>query len=145
MSERLHLVAARLRARLHGRLGQSLLLSELMGALFIARYRLGFGAVDRRLHALLVACRRVSSGWLRRWLASELRPWLTSDHAEVFRTGRLAWAHHRRHIDKTALTTSLLIKEPGQNGEKGVLYSSVEDNWARSEERRVGKECRSRW
>jgi glycosyltransferase involved in cell wall biosynthesis len=129
--ERLSLSAVALRARLHGRLGQGRVLSELAGAWLIVRYRLGLGALDRRVYALLVACRRISTGWLRRWLRAELEPWLRSDRAEVLRAGRIADAHRRRDVAKTALTTSLLIKEPGPDGEKGVLYSSVEDNWAR--------------
>lgn len=131
LRERLHLAAVRLRARLHGRLRRGFLLSELAGALFIVRYQLGFGALDSRLLGLLAACRWVSTRWLRRCLARELRPWLASDRSEVFRTGRIVRAQYQRDIGKSVLTTSLLIKEPGPGGEKGVLYSSVEDNWAR--------------
>ncbi len=120
-----------LRARLQERLGQSRWLSELVGALLIVRYRLGFGGLDRRLCALLVACRRVSVPGRRRRLAGELRPWLAADRAAVLRTGRIARVHRQRGGDKATLTTSLLLKEPGPDGEKGVLYSSVEDNWAR--------------
>ena len=119
------------RAGLQERLGQSRWLSELVGALLIVRYRLGLGGIDRRLYALLVACRRVSVPWRRRRLASELRPWLAAERAAVLRTGRIARVHQQRGRDKATLTTSLLLKEPGPDGEKGVLYSSVEDNWAR--------------
>jgi glycosyltransferase involved in cell wall biosynthesis len=123
--------AVALRARLHGWRGQGRVLSELVGAWLIVRYRLRFGSLDRRLYGLLVACRRLSIGWLRRWLRAELGPWLCSDRAAALHAGRIAHALRRRDVAKTALTTSLLIKEPGPDGEKGVLYSSVEDNWAR--------------
>jgi glycosyltransferase involved in cell wall biosynthesis len=34
-------------------------------------------------------------------------------------------------IQKKAITTSLVLKAPGPNGERGVLYSSFEYNWVR--------------
>lgn len=123
-------IAIRVRARIRGK-PQWRVLSELVGALLIIRHRLGLGALDDRLYGLLVACRRVSTGWLRRWLAAELRPWQAPGRAEIFRTGRIAKACSQRDVGKTVLTTSLLLKEPGPDGEKGVLYCSVEDNWAR--------------
>ena len=38
-----------------------------------------------------------------------------------------------------------LSEEGAKNMEKGILYSTFLNISSRSEERRVGKECRSRW
>jgi hypothetical protein len=106
-------------------------LSEIVGLLLLIRYQLGVGPEDGRLLGLLYACRRIDNRSLRTWLARELRPWLTTSQAPALRSGRLGAALRQRDVSKTALYKSLLIKEPGPHGEKGVLYMAGEDNLAR--------------
>ena len=47
-------------------------------------------------------------------------------------------------IDCIALTVVVLMQEGKQQG-LGAIAGAAETYWGRSEERRVGKECRSRW
>jgi glycosyltransferase involved in cell wall biosynthesis len=63
-----------------------------------------------------------------------MAPWLIPPAADVWRERRIAIGRYYKSfggLDKPALTTSLLLKAPGPNGEKGVLYSSFEYNWLR--------------
>jgi glycosyltransferase involved in cell wall biosynthesis len=71
---------------------------------------------------------------MRKLLALAFRPWLREPRVSVWRTKRIGWERYYRGfggLEKKALTTSLLLKEPGPDGEKGVLYCSFEYNWIR--------------
>jgi glycosyltransferase involved in cell wall biosynthesis len=106
-------------------------LSEAVGLFLLIRYRVGPGPEDGRLLGLVYACRRIGHPGLRAWLTRELRPWLTPERAPALRAGRIGAAIRQQDVSKTALYKSLLIKEPGPDGEKGVLYIAGEDNLAR--------------
>lgn len=87
----------------------------------------------RKLRLLVSATRRIQTAGLRKTATRLLQPWLLPPHADVWREQRIGWARYYGDVadiakDK-ALSTSLLLKEPGENGEKGVLYCSFEFNW----------------
>ena len=122
----------RLRARSHDRINTNWIVSELVALALIVRAHLASG--PRRLASLLTACRRATTSPLRRHIASQLRPHLEGEAASVWREQKIGWRRYDESfggLKKKALTTSLLLKAPGPNGEKGVLYSSFEYNWMR--------------
>jgi len=90
-------------------------------------------STERKLRLLVSATRRIDTAGLRKIGTRLLRPWLMPEQSEVWRKHRIGWARYFggvADIDKDkALATSLLLKEPGLNGEKGVLYCSFEYNW----------------
>lgn len=88
---------------------------------------------SRRLALRLVALRRFDQGAGLGLSRSALARWLTPARAPVWRENRIGWQRYEGTFAdinrEPALTTSLLLKEPGADGEKGVLYSSFEYNW----------------
>lgn len=125
----------RMTARLSGRVLGNAALAELAG-----RACLGLAAVTpkpdaRRLTALLKACRWTQSESSARTLTRLLAPYLVGDARDLARRERVGWARYFggfADIGKDrALTTSLVLKAPRPNGEKGVLYCSFEYNWMR--------------
>lgn len=89
--------------------------------------------LGRRL-AFLVAGLRRSQGPVSRFIASRaLAPWKTQAGAECWRAEQVGWDRYRKKFgridERRALTSALLLKEPGPDGEKGVLYSAFEFNW----------------
>src|SRR5690606_38202583 len=62
-----------------------------------------------------------------------LAPWKTAAGATRWRSERVGWARYQHRFgrirERRPLTSALLIKEPGPDGEKGVLYSAFEFNW----------------
>ena len=127
----LAVTAARIRARWRERLVASALVNHLIGLGLMARAMIRRHPVEARLTDLVVACRRVSAPPLRRILARQLRPWSEGAGAHVWRQRQLGWTRYSRELETRKLTTSLLLKGPGPDGEKGVLYSSFEYNWLR--------------
>jgi len=123
----------RWRAETHGLLTTNRLVSELYGIALLVRARIPAGGRRARLAALLDAGRRLTLRPLRRWLKRELAPAVVGPRAGLWREARTDWPGYVRAlgIEKKALTTSLVLKEPGPGGEKGVLYSSFEYNWIR--------------
>jgi glycosyltransferase involved in cell wall biosynthesis len=114
-------------ARLSGRAAESRVLSEILGQALLVRASLPGTPPDERLDALLKACRRTRLGSSLRRLRRKLLPYLEGEHLHVGRGERVGW----QRDDESALTTSLVLKAPGPNGEKGVLYVSFEYNWLR--------------
>lgn len=90
-------------------------------------------STDRKLRLLVSATRRIDTAVLRKIGTRLLRPWLQPERAEVWRKHRIGWERYFGEIaniaEDKALATTLLLKEPGRNGEKGVLYCSFEYNW----------------
>lgn len=88
---------------------------------------------ERKLTLLIAASRRLQSGALFRIVRRRLKPWIAPGKADVWRDLRIGWDRYLGSFGKIAdnrlLTTSLLLKEPGADGEKGVLYCSFEFNW----------------
>jgi len=123
----------RLRATTHGRLATSPLVSELYGVGLLVGARLPGVGSRARLAALLAAGRRLRLKPTRRWLKRELSPAIAGPRAGAWREERRDWPRYLQDQDIASkpLTTSLLLKEPGPGGEKGVLYSSFEYNWTR--------------
>jgi glycosyltransferase involved in cell wall biosynthesis len=123
---------ARLHAWTHAQLAGNPLVSELHGLALMAKARLPVGR-RARLSALLTAGRRLRLRLARRWLKRELAPFVAGNATGACREERVEWDRYFRDFDigQKALTTSLLLKEPGPGGEKGVLYSSFEYNWMR--------------
>jgi glycosyltransferase involved in cell wall biosynthesis len=71
---------------------------------------------------------------VRALLERQFRPLLTLPRAEVWRQLEPGLARYYAGfggLQKRDLTTSVLLKAPGPNGEKGVLYCSFEYNWIR--------------
>lgn len=122
----------RWRARLWGVLGRSALLANLHAIVLAARIagRDNTPALER----LLTACRRAT--WtpirsvLRRWMV----PRLHGPAAAAWREHQVGLARYMGEfadIRDSTLTTTVILKAPGPDGEKGVLYSSFEYNWLR--------------
>jgi glycosyltransferase involved in cell wall biosynthesis len=109
----------------------SVFVNDVIGAGLLVRSLMARRASDAQLNAIVKACRRISHPWLRRWLARVLKPWQSGAAAAVWRTRRIGWAKYRDDLRTSSLTTSLILKTPGPDGEKGVLYCSFEYNWLR--------------
>ena len=122
-----------LRRRTREYLLTSFALNEVVGCLILARALLAVGRPARHLELLTQACRRLSSRWSRGLAARLLRRWQRPPEAGLWRDRQIGWARYWREydLDRPQLTTSLLLKGPGPDGEKGVLYSSFEYNWLR--------------
>jgi glycosyltransferase involved in cell wall biosynthesis len=108
---------------------------ELVAHFYLVKGMLFSRPDARRLEALLKACRWTKVAFSRRWLRTRLEPFLTGPKTDVSRQERVGWQRYygsfgRIGIQK-ALTTSLVLKAPGPDGEKGVLYCSFEYNWMR--------------
>lgn len=71
----------------------------------------------------------------RRWpshsVERQLAPWLTAQRAAIWREKKIGWSRYHQQLASEKLTKSLILKAPGANGEKGVLYVSFEYNWLR--------------
>lgn len=104
----------------------------LLGAGLLLASNLPFSTAQK-LRLMVAASRRARTGTLFNLARSRLRPWLAADRAYAWRKYRIGWKRYfgdlGRISENRALTTSLLLKEPGANGEKGVLYCSSEGNW----------------
>ncbi len=111
------------------------LVTELRAHLHLILGSLPFRPHAVRLDALLKACRWTKVAVSRLWLRMQLKPFLTGSHHEVSRKERVGWDRYYgdfgRIGTRKALTTSLVLKAPGPQGEKGVLYCSFEYNWMR--------------
>jgi glycosyltransferase involved in cell wall biosynthesis len=125
----------RARARLTGRLKNSWTLREGAGFALFLRSKLPGRRLSRRLSDLVTACKHAQSPSLRARLRADLAPHLSGRAADVWRTEKIGWERFYGTFgdlkSRKALTTSLLLKAPGPNGEKGVLYSAFEYNWMR--------------
>jgi glycosyltransferase involved in cell wall biosynthesis len=124
----------RARARWFGFPREAPGVSEAVGLALLARASLPGGDAAGRARRLLVAARRIESAPGRRALRRALeRTGVLSDGAPL-RAGRVGWARYEEQdfdMRTRELTTSLVLKEPGPGGEKGVLYCSFEYNWMR--------------
>jgi len=83
--------------------------------------------VDDKLLTLAQSYRR----WPSRSLERQLAPWLSPEHATIWREKQIGWSRYREQLASDKLTKSLILKPPGVGGEKGVLYVSFEYNWLR--------------
>lgn len=124
---------ARTRRRLREYLATSPLLNEIVGCAILLRACFALGRPPRYLEHLTLACRRLSNRYLRGLVARLLCRWQQPPAASVWRDRQIGWRRYWREydLDQPQLTTSLLLKGPGPDGEKGVLYSSFEYNWLR--------------
>ena len=122
-------------ARAHGVLANSPSLAELLAWGHLAAASLPGTGTAARLARLLTACRRARSGTVRRLLQRRLAPLLADGGAAECRARRIGWERYYGEFGdigrQRALTTSLVLKAPGPDGEKGVLYCSFEYNWMR--------------
>ncbi|MEX0902947.1 MAG: glycosyltransferase [Pseudohongiellaceae bacterium] len=123
----------RIRARLQPRaLLDNSLVSNTVGTVLLLASLCAF-PLKHRLGLRVSATRRLTTPSLQKLGQRLLRPWLSPDNAEHWRRERIRWEPYVRRINdgkgEQTLTTSLLLKEPGENGEKGVLYCSFEYNW----------------
>jgi len=84
-----------------------------------------------RLRLRATAYRRASPGFLREQLESQLSLWLEPPRADIWRREKIGWDRLRDRLANRALDKSLVLKSPGANGEKGVVYLSFEYNWLR--------------
>lgn len=106
--------------------------SRVMGGSLLALSVLPWSS-RRKQQLLIAATRRLETSGMQALGRGMLRPWLAPAKVDLWRTQRIGWARYYGSVadigrDK-ALSTSLLLKEPGPDGEKGVLYSSFEFNW----------------
>ncbi|MGH7522451.1 MAG: glycosyltransferase [Gemmatimonadales bacterium] len=96
----------------------------------LARSLVSRGATDR-LSRLGAAYRRTSIPALQRLIERRVAPWLEPSTAAIWRNNRIGWARYERYLTDKTLQKSLILKTPGDGGEKGVLYVSFEVNWLR--------------
>lgn len=133
MSDFLSNAYTRLRARFYLRsMLDNPLFSELVGLLLLTGSLLPL-VRRRRLGLRLSAARRLNSRLSQALEKRLLSRWTRPEHWDVWRRERIGWQRYYGafgNIGKEPeLTTSLLLKEPGEDGEKGVLYCSFEFNW----------------
>lgn len=133
LRERARLAWVRWRAQWQPRLvADERWISSLIGLTLLFLSSLPF-PLKRRLSWLVAAARRFDNEAMLDATQRQLQPWLSEDRADVWRRHQVGWGRYFGafgDIDRNrALTTSLLLKEPGANGEKGVLYCSFEFNW----------------
>lgn len=124
----------RWRARSDGMLRNSALFSEIVGWALLLRAMVPGTAMRARLNALVTAARRLRGHRARRRLGQRLSPLLTGQGASAWRSERIGLERYLgdfADISDRQLTASLVLKTPGADGEKGVLYSSFEYNWMR--------------
>lgn len=108
--------------------------SEAVGMALLARARAPGASDIQRARALLVAARRINSAAGRRALRRALDATGVLADATALREGHVGWERYEEQdfdMRTPELTTSLVLKEPGPDGEKGVLYCSFEYNWMR--------------
>lgn len=115
----------------------------------------GLATEERRIEQALVACRRASGPAAQATLARIVAPYFGGAKSDFCRSRKVGWARYYNDFDLQSpeLTSSLLLKAPGPNGEKGVLYVAFEYNLMRllahSDARRVLQEyiviCASSW
>lgn len=89
---------------------------------------------ERRLAGLVLAARRTRIRILRNFVGRHLRPWLSGKYGYAWRDKRVGMARYSGEFggfDGLPLNATLVIKRPGNDGEKGVIYSSFEYNWVR--------------
>ena len=122
-------------ARATGRLINNRRLSESIARALLLRAKIPRTTLPSRLALLLVAARRAQSSSTRARLRAALQPYLQGEASDVWRTEKIGWGRYYGEFGEiglqTALSTTLVLKAPGENGEKGVLYSSFEYNWMR--------------
>jgi glycosyltransferase involved in cell wall biosynthesis len=82
---------------------------------------------EDKLLTLAQAYRR----WPSRSLERQLTPWLTTERASIWRENKIGWSRYLQPLATAPITKGLILKAPGVNGEKGVLYVSFEYNWLR--------------
>ncbi|MDN5865161.1 MAG: glycosyltransferase [Gammaproteobacteria bacterium] len=108
------------------------LISVLYGSVLLAAGMLSFSR-RRRLHFRIVALRRFEQGAGLAVVQRSLRRWLQPQRVAIWRERHIGWQRYYGDFGAISrepkLKTSLLLKEPGPGGEKGVLYSSFEYNW----------------
>jgi glycosyltransferase involved in cell wall biosynthesis len=109
--------------------------SELAAHLHLVSGNIPLQSDRRRLDALLKACRWTKLAPSRRLLRAQIERFLTGQQTDVARREKVGWQRYFASFGnigiQKALTTSLVLKAPGPNGEKGVLYCSFEYNWMR--------------
>lgn len=125
------------RIRLKARLQPKQILDNPLVSFMAGSAFLGASALTRKpekkLKLLMSATRRLENKGLQRIGSRLLQPWLSPGRVETWRERKLGWGRYYGDIAdirrERALSTSLLLKEPGENGEKGVIYCSFEYNW----------------
>jgi len=125
----------RLTAKFHGIVRHSKVLWELAGTLLFVASLSPMFRREQRLEWLVTSLRRTTSSSIRPLQCRVLKKWLQPSRQDVWRSMRIGWKAYYHDpfgsVNETALTDSLLLKQPGVNGEKGILYSSFEYNWLR--------------
>lgn len=142
-------------ARWHGRLREirTVAAAESWGRLLYAASRLS--SEERRVAQALVACRRSSGPAAQAALRRIVAPYFAGPKTDFCRSRQIGWDRYYRDYDLQSreLKTSLLLKAPGPNGEKGVIYIAFEYNLMRilahSDARRLLQEylviCATSW
>lgn len=138
----------RWRARSDGMLRNSAAFSEVVGWALLLRSMIPGTAIRVRLNSLVTAARRLRGRRGRRHLGQRLAPLLTGQGAGAWRSEGIGLERYFgdfADISDRQLTASLILKTPGPDGEKGVLYSSFEYNWMRIVQSPRAKEFLADW
>ncbi|PYU18902.1 MAG: hypothetical protein DMG32_25450 [Acidobacteria bacterium] len=118
------------RLRIADTLRNSRAVRELSAAAALAKSFVASASQDR-LSLRATAYRRANSSFLRKLLEAQLSPWLEPHRADIWRTNRIGWKRLQHLLVGKTLNTSIILKSPSADGEKGVLYVSFEYNWLR--------------
>ncbi|HSK08128.1 MAG TPA: glycosyltransferase [Vicinamibacterales bacterium] len=125
----------RTRARLRGRGKNSSTIREAAALALFARAHAPRRRLAQRLADLVTACNHAQSRALRGRLHAELAPYLSGAAADIWRAEKIGWTRYYGAFGQIgtqkALTKTLVLKPPGPNGEKGVVYAPFEYNWVR--------------
>lgn len=127
-------IAIRARARWSGFPREVPGLSDAVAWALVARaLRPGTSEVERA-RLLLLAARRADTRATRHLLQRLIARFDVIAQGATFRARHIGWDRYTEQdfdMRTPELTTSLVLKEPGPGGEKGVLYCSFEYNWMR--------------
>lgn len=125
----------RARARWHRPFVNSVVAAEAMGWAHLLRASLPAGALTARRSHLLGAVKRARSPLLRAAVRSRMRPLIEDPERGGWRAHRVGWQRFFGDFGnigaKRDLTSNVILKEPGPNGELGVLYCAFEYNMVR--------------
>lgn len=117
----------RFRVRFHDWLHYSRLPRELIGGLHFVRSKLPGDRVRKLEHA--IQAYRFSG--LSRIKQSALRAFKKHAPGAIWREQKIGWSRYAEQLKDPALSRSVILKAPGNDGEKGVLLITFEYNWLR--------------
>lgn len=117
----------RFRFRFHDWLYYSRLPREVTG---ILHFLLGTFQQDpaHKLNRAIATYRFSGVPVLKKRVLKEIKTQIPSP---IWNEKKIGWSRYDAHLKETALSRTIILKAPGENGEKGVLLLTFEYNWLR--------------